>query len=102
MKTKNNSIVNQHITQKVIELRKKNGYTQEQISQVLGISRTSLVNIENCRHHVNATMIYVLSCLYEVEVSVFYPELVPIKLEVKTKKKRITKIITTIKPVKLK
>lgn len=101
MNSKNDIKVNKHLCRMFSELRKEYGYTQEEIAQLLGLSRISVVNIESGKQKVSASMVYILSCLYNRPVNYFYPELIAVSVSYKTKKVRVVKVKEVLKPVKI-
>ena len=57
-------ILNKVIGKNLKELRRENGYTQEQVSNYLGITQSNLSKIENGERNFNMTLLDKLCLLY--------------------------------------
>jgi len=60
--------------QRVLHARRKAGLTQQELSNALGMTRTSVVNIEKGRHKVLSFTLAALSQILKVEVSNLLPK----------------------------
>ena len=93
MKSKNDIKVCDYARNISISLRKKAGIRQQDLGDFLGISRTAMVNIEAGRQNLSASMIYILACLYNVEIAYFFPKKRKVKLATEEVKVKIIKQI---------
>ena len=94
-----NKYVSSHITKKIIFYRKKNGYSQVELSDLLGMSRVSISNIEAERQGLSVHNIYALACLFKIPVSALFP---PIKrVTTSTTEKKIVTVVRKFKPIKI-
>lgn len=85
---------------KLKALRKEKNFNQEQMAQILGLSRVAYVNIENGHQHLTADKIYVLCCVLGTTPNKLYPPIIPlepksvkVKQPVKVKYKTVYKAI---------
>ena len=86
-----NEKFNKIITSKMREIRIKNNLTQADLGQMLGITRTSLINIEKGRQNLDLAKVYTLCCLFSLAPNEFFPEIKKIKPISKKVKKVIVK-----------
>jgi transcriptional regulator with XRE-family HTH domain len=75
---------------KLKEFRKSQNLRQEDIAQILGITRVGYANIEGGKQHITADKIYVLCCVFNVEPNNFYPPIE--RVEPKVKKVKVVKV----------
>jgi transcriptional regulator with XRE-family HTH domain len=86
-----------YIGKKIKELRRKEKLTQSSLGELLGLTRTSIINIEAGKHHLSIEKLYILCSLFKVEYSFILPEIKPVNLEsstleiVKVKLKKVYK-----------
>ena len=86
-----NEKFNKVITSKMMQIRKENNLTQSDLGQMLGITRTALINIEKGRQNLDLIKVYTLCCLFEIEPNQFFPEIKKIEVLSKKVKKIIPK-----------
>ncbi|MCT4664978.1 MAG: helix-turn-helix domain-containing protein [Flavobacteriales bacterium] len=72
-----------YIGRNIKNLRREKGLSQETLSNLLVISRSSLSNIESGRHHVSLSTLYMIANYLEIEISSLLPSLEDIKLQEK-------------------
>ena len=87
--------LNQEIAHRVIKKRKSNNYSQQDIADMLGVSRPNYVNIEAGRQSLKARHIYNLCRIFKCLPTSLFPKVVPAKI-----KSRIIKKIIVIRPKK--
>lgn len=85
--------LNIYIGARVAEFRKRKGITQEVVAEALGLSRTSVVNIEQGRQACDAHRIWQFASLFDNSLQDFFPplvnyEIVTTEVEVVVVKKR--------------
>lgn len=73
----------------MMEIRKKNKLTQTDLGQMLGITRTALINIEKGRQNLDLAKVYTLCCLFDMEPNEFFPEIKKVEFVTKTVKRVI-------------
>ena len=61
-------MMNEMVGKTLKELRSENGYTQEQVSDYLGITQSNLSKIENGEENFNMTLLDKLCLLYDCSV----------------------------------
>lgn len=88
--------IDKYISLQLIKFRKETELTQGEIAELLGFkSRISVVNMEQGKQSFMPSTIYLLSCIFNKQVSDFFP---PVKNVSITKvKKKVTTIV--IEPV---
>lgn len=86
-----NEKLNKFIASKVGEIRKDNNLTQTDLSQLLGVTRITISNLEKGIQRLDVANIYKLCCLFDLMPNSFFPEIKKIELESKTIKKIIPK-----------
>jgi DNA-binding XRE family transcriptional regulator len=59
--------------EKLKDLRLKEGLTQKEVAEFLGLAQISITGFENGRTALSAQNIYLLSCLFGVKPSKFFP-----------------------------
>lgn len=64
---------NKYIALRIEELRKSKGYTQEEFANKIGLSRVSIVNIENGRQQVSMKNLYTICKHLEVSSNRILP-----------------------------
>lgn len=62
--TYGDEIMNNTVAKNLYQLRRENGYTQEQVSNYLGITQSNLSKIENGERNFNMTLLDKLCLLY--------------------------------------
>lgn len=82
-------------------IRTKNGFTQLQLAELLGVNRVSICNIERGIHSLTISHIYLVCCIFNVSPVDLLPKIVPAKLKTKVVRVRVTKVINLMKPLKL-
>ncbi len=85
------------------KLRIANSYNQEQLGQLLELSRTSIINIESGRHLPPIKTIYILCAIFKCSYYDILPKPKPAKIHEQIKTKTIVKkkIVRILKPVAL-
>jgi transcriptional regulator with XRE-family HTH domain len=86
-----------HFGEKVKEKREQLGLRQDDISSILKLSRTSVINIESGRHQTTIKNIYLLACLFQCPVSEFFPPIQKGELTTKSTVKKVLKSKTVRK-----
>ena|ERR1700753_2344794 len=86
MNSKNKKYVNEYIISMLIKYRKEAKMLQQTVADLLGISRVAYINIEQGRQNLSAEKIYMLSCVWKINVSNFFPPLKEIKIISKKEK----------------
>jgi putative transcriptional regulator len=90
--------LNAYMGKRVYELRKAVGINQDNVADVLNISRTSVVNIEAGRHGMSADNIVMICRLFNCTPNDLFPPIEAIKYTVEEipviiRKKNVIKII---------
>jgi DNA-binding XRE family transcriptional regulator len=83
--------VNKEIAIKVRSYRKRLKYSQENISEMLGMSRENYVNMEAGRQNWQTTYLYNLCRVFNCKPTNLFPSIAPIELKSKITKKRIVR-----------
>jgi len=65
----------QYISNRVKEIRMQKGVKQDVLALKLGLTRTSLINIEKGRHHVNLYMLFQIAYYLEASINEFLPNM---------------------------
>lgn len=73
--------INQHIGEKILNLRIQHKFKQHDLSTLLGVTRTSIVNMEAGRQGVSTLKLWKLASLFQVPISYFFPPLITYKVE---------------------
>jgi len=68
--------MNIYVGQRIAAFRKEKGIIQELIEDALGLSRTSVVNIENGRQGCDSHRLWQFASLFGKSISEFFPPLV--------------------------
>jgi putative transcriptional regulator len=89
------------VGQNIKALRMKAGYSQEQLAQLLDLSRVSVMNIERGRHTPPLSGIYTICCLFGCTWNDVMPEIKRVDMKTKTKVVIKKKLVKTFKPVKV-
>ncbi len=94
---KNNFEITEHVNKFMVAkfraLRKAGKIDQEEMGQMLGLTRTSVINIEKGRQYLSMDKVYMLCCLFGCQPNDFFPE--PRKIEVTKKEKEMVVVTTT-------
>ncbi len=61
------------ISQKIAESRNLRNFTQKQLADKIGITRTALINIEKGRQHLNLFMLFEIAIYLDLEIEDFIP-----------------------------
>lgn len=85
-------IVYQLISQKLRQRRKEQGFSQENVSQAIGLSRTSIVNFENGRQRLPIHNIYQIARLVDLSIQEVFPTFEELK-KVEIKRSNTTEIL---------
>lgn len=73
-----------YIGEMITKLRASSGYCQDQIADFLGMTRSSLINIEKGRQRVQIDALWKLACVLNCAVSDFFPPTKPVISEQET------------------
>ena len=87
MEKENNKIISVFIGKKIRGFRIEAKMKQEDMGAIFGLTMASIVNIELGRQSPKAYMVYILACLFDKNISDFYPD--KKELVVKTKKRKL-------------
>lgn len=60
---------------RIKEARKKSGYNQKELADIIGLTRTSIVNIEKGRHRLPLHILYTIALKLNIEPNVLIPTL---------------------------
>ena len=63
----------EYIAQRLKQIRKKRGLNQTQLSKKIGLSRTSIVNMESGNQKISIDNLYMLCKILDVKSSEFLP-----------------------------
>lgn len=85
------SKVKLYIASKIKEYRKINNYKQEQLGDLLGLTRTSIINIESGRHALSAEKLYHVACIFKIGIEKLYPPSKNITIRKRIEKRTIVK-----------
>jgi transcriptional regulator with XRE-family HTH domain len=80
-----NNWVKKEVGLRVKKLRKEIGYNQEQLSQLMNLTRTSIINIESGRHGLGAESIYTMCRILKCMPNDLFPAIKSVRVEVKHK-----------------
>jgi len=61
--------------------RKELGLSQDNVAQYLGLTRISIINIENGRHGLKYDSVYKLCCLLNIQPNDLFPKIKPVKIK---------------------
>lgn len=88
---------------KIKAKRKEKGFTQDELGQLIGLTRTSVINIETGRHLPTIKTIYIICGLFNCSYYDLLPKAKPrtIHEQLKTKTIITKKVIRILKPAKL-
>jgi DNA-binding XRE family transcriptional regulator len=95
------SAIHKSIGIKVKQHRKMKGFSQDMIGSYLGLTKTSIANIEAGRHMPSFEALYNFCCLVGVEVGEMFPSITPIEFTIEAKKVEVIKT-RTVKTLKIK
>lgn len=97
----NNSPIKKQIGANIQKFRKQLGWSQQELADLMGLSRTSIINIESGRHGLPLTEFYKLCCLFVIPPNDIFPKIKILKIV--TSKRTIRKVTVKriFKPVKL-
>lgn len=84
----------EHVGKKVKEIRRKEKITQEGLGEILGLTRTSIINIETGKHHITIEKLYVLCAVFKLDYAFFLPEVNYVDLSLNTVEVKIVKVKT--------
>ncbi len=84
--------IDKYISAKVRKYRKDKGLTQQEMADMLDLSRASIVNIESGRQSFTTRNIYLMACIFNCPVSDLFPEVMPATIE-KTKKRVVKTVV---------
>lgn len=85
-----------HIGAKIVELRKAKGLTQDDLANELGLSRTSILNIERGRHRTTTETLYAVCMLLGVTPNDLFPPVVEVyQFEVEEKTIMVPRVVKT-------
>lgn len=73
--------INEHIGENVLRLRLEKGFKQKHIADILGLTRTSVVNIEAGRQGLSNMKLWLLASLFQVQISDLFPPLAEFTIE---------------------
>lgn len=76
--------INVHIGKAIQAAREGNNINQQMLADLLGLSRTSIANIESGRHGTTPQNLYVIASLFSISVSDLFPPLKLIEYEITT------------------
>jgi putative transcriptional regulator len=67
--------VENELKNKVTELRKKHGYSQEKLADMLGVSRQTVISIEKEKYNPSLPLAMIIAQIFQVNVeSIFFLE----------------------------
>lgn len=81
--------INKEIAIRARSYRKKLGYSQENIADMLGVTRVNYVNMEAGRQNWQTHYIYNLCRVFKCRPSDLFPKVTPIELKSKITKRRV-------------
>jgi DNA-binding XRE family transcriptional regulator len=84
--------VNKEIALRVKKYRKLNKFSQEDIADILGISRPNYVNLESGKQNWQTNYLYKLCCIFNCKPTSIFPSIVPLKLKFRNVKKTIVRV----------
>ncbi len=70
-----NIVLYSKVGEKLIEIRKLNGLTQEELSKMVNINRSTISNIEAGRQQISLHLLFKIAQVLHMEVSNFLPSL---------------------------
>jgi transcriptional regulator with XRE-family HTH domain len=94
--------IKKHIGSKIREVRKSKGYRQGQMAEMLGFSRANYVNMENGKTAIQVDKIYLLCCLFNIQVADLFPPMKDIKIKTTNEKITVIKLKKHFKPLNVK
>lgn len=86
----NLKFVSRFISKRIKELRRQNKFTQEDLAQLVGLTRTSIVNIEAGNQKVTSENIWLIACAFQVGVSDLFP--LPMQVTVTEEEVKVVKV----------
>jgi DNA-binding XRE family transcriptional regulator len=89
--------INEEIGLRVKAYRKKLKFSQENIADMLGVSRVNYVNMEAGRQNWATNYIYNLCRVFRCKPTNLFPKVKPVSLKSKTVKKRVVRFTKTKK-----
>lgn len=97
----NKDYINNHIVSITIKYRKEANILQSTMSEILGVTRTSYINIEKGRQRLSPDKIYILACVFNKSIQSFFPPLKEINITTETVEVKVIKIknVTTAKKI---
>lgn len=95
MEKENNKIISVFIGKKIRDFRIEAKMKQEDMGAIFNLTRASIVNIELGRQSPKAYMVYILSCIFDKNISDFYPD--KKELLIKTKKEKVVTVKEVLK-----
>src|SRR3990167_7756097 len=81
--------LNIEIAKRVKSYRKKNKYSQENMADMLGLSRASYINMEGGRQAWAAIYIYNLCRIFKCRINNLFPKITPVKVKYKLRTRRV-------------
>jgi len=87
MKQKN--LINEHCGKMVLQRRKKLGYNQDELASAIGLTRTSIVNIENGRQGLTVENLLKTCAVLKCSISDILPNIPSVKLKAIRKVKKV-------------
>lgn len=97
---KKHNIISQHVGAKLADYRRANNLTQQQIAEIIGLTRVSVLNIESGRHNITLEKMFMLCCLFKCQVSDLFPATKNINFKIQQKTITVKKKIRKIKIIK--
>lgn len=80
--------VNKEIALRVKKYRDKSGYSQENIADMIGVSRVNYVNMESGRQNWKTDYIYTLCRIFNCKPTNLFPPITPVEIKSKVTKRR--------------
>lgn len=77
--------IKQHVGAVIKEARKLKNYNQEDLAALIGLTRVSIINIENGRHNPPLYKFYLLCCILNLNPSDVFPKVEGITVRFRTK-----------------
>lgn len=85
--------INTEIAIRVKKYRNKSIYTQENIADMLGVSRVNYVNLEAGKQNWKCIYLYTLCRIFKCRPTNLFPEIDPVKVKSKIESKKTVRII---------
>lgn len=87
---RNKDYINKYVISIAVKYRKEANIKQSTMAEILGVTRTSYLNIESGRQRLSPDKIYILACIFNKSIESFFPPVIEIAI---TTKKTVIKIV---------